>query len=62
MAVALNKLSRWAVEVAMDEFVRIGREAFLQKYHFGPAKEFFVIHPSTGLYALRTSLGAKLRS
>lgn len=48
MAVALNKLSRWAVEAAMDEFVRIGREAFLQKYHFGPAREFFVIHPSTG--------------
>lgn len=33
----------------MDEFVRIGREAFLQKYHFGPAREFFVIHPPTGL-------------
>lgn len=49
MAMALNKLSRWAVEAAMDEFVRIGREAFLQKYHFGPAKEFFVLHPSTGL-------------
>lgn len=49
MAVALNKLSRWAVEAAMDEFVRVGREAFLQKYHFGPAREFFVIHPSTGL-------------
>ncbi|KGM42112.1 hypothetical protein JY96_11150 [Aquabacterium sp. NJ1] len=45
----MNKLSRWAVEAAMDEFVRVGREAFLQKYHFGPAREFFVIHPSTGL-------------
>lgn len=49
MAVALNKLSRWAVEAALEEFVRMGREAFLQKYHFGPAKEFFAIHPGTGL-------------
>lgn len=49
MVMALNKLSRWAVEAALDEFVRIGRDAFLQKYHFGPAKEFFVLHPATGL-------------
>lgn len=49
MAMALNKLSRWAVDAALDEFVRIGRDAFLKKYHFGPAKEFFVIHPHAGV-------------
>lgn len=44
----LNKLSPWAVEAALDEFVRIGRDAFLQKYKFGPAREYFVVHPTSG--------------
>jgi hypothetical protein len=48
MATGLNKLSRWAVEAAMDEFVQIGRESFLLKYKFGPARDFFVLHPATG--------------
>lgn len=48
MAVNLSKLSRWSVEAALDEFVRIGREAFLRKYHFGPARDYFVVHPSNG--------------
>lgn len=48
MAVNLNTLSRWAVEAALDEFVRIGRDAFLRKYHFGPARDYFVQHPATG--------------
>jgi hypothetical protein len=48
VATSLNKLNRWAVEAALDEFVRIGREAFLDKYRFGPARDFFVKHPRTG--------------
>lgn len=48
MAVGLNQLARWAVVAALDEFARIGRDAFLQKYHFGPARDFFVIHPTSG--------------
>lgn len=48
MAVNLNKLSRWAIEAALDEFVRIGRDAFLQKYRFGPARDHFVTHPVSG--------------
>lgn len=41
-------LGRWAIEGAMDEFVRIGRDAFLEKYRFGPARDFFVMHAPTG--------------
>lgn len=48
MAMNLNKLSRWAVEAALDEFVRMGRDAFLQTYRFGPARDYFVVHPKTG--------------
>lgn len=48
MSVNLNKLTRESVEAALDEFVRIGREAFLLKYHFGAARDYFVVHPSTG--------------
>ncbi len=33
---------RSAVEAAMDEFDRIGRDAFLDKYKFGPALRYFV--------------------
>ena len=48
MASDISKLSRWAIEGAMDEFVRIGRDAFLEKYRFGPARDFFVMHEPTG--------------
>lgn len=48
MTASLNKLTRWAVEAALEEFVRIGREAFLEKYRFGFARDFFVRHPVTG--------------
>ena len=48
MAADLSKLGRSAVEAALDEFVRIGRDAFLQKYRFAPAKDYFVVHPSRG--------------
>jgi len=47
VATGLNKLSRWAVDAALDEFVLLGRDAFLQKYRFGPARDFFVIHPTS---------------
>jgi len=47
MAVTLNKLMRWAVEAALDEFVRVGRDAFLQKYRYGPARDYFVLHHVT---------------
>ncbi len=32
----------------MDEFVLIGRDAFLAKYRFGAARDFFVRHLATG--------------
>lgn len=48
MSVNLNKLARWAVEAALDEFTRVGREAFLQKYRYGPARDYFVLHHQTG--------------
>lgn len=48
VANGISKLSRWAVDAAMDEFIRIGRDAFLQKYRFGPARDFFVTHAITG--------------
>lgn len=44
MALNLNKLMRWAVEAALDEFVQTGRDAFLQKYRYGPARDYFVLH------------------
>ena len=47
MTASLNKLTRWAVEAALDEFVRVGRDAFLQKYRFGPARDYLVLHPTT---------------
>jgi MoxR-like ATPase len=34
---------RLAVETALDEFDRIGREAFLAKYNFGPALTYFLV-------------------
>jgi hypothetical protein len=37
-----------AVQRALDEFAGIGREAFLLRYGFGKAKEFFVRNPVTG--------------
>ena len=33
-----------AVLAAMGEFDRIGREAFLSKYGFGPARSYFLVH------------------
>ena len=33
-----------AVRQALAEFDRLGREAFLEKYGFGPARGYFVVH------------------
>lgn len=44
----LQKLSRWAVDAALDEFIQLGRLEFLKKYRFGSAKDYFVRHPLTG--------------
>jgi hypothetical protein len=35
--------SHEAVEAAMDEFDTLGRDAFLEKYNFGPALRYFVM-------------------
>jgi hypothetical protein len=35
--------SREAVERALDEFDKLGREAFLERYGYGYAKTWFVI-------------------
>jgi hypothetical protein len=37
-----------AVEVALDEFVRLGRSAFLERYGYGKSRDFLVKNPSTG--------------
>lgn len=34
---------RQAVEAAMNEFDQIGRDAFLEKYKFGPALRYFIV-------------------
>ncbi|WP_395702222.1 DUF3883 domain-containing protein [Aquabacterium sp.] len=40
-----------AVQAALDEFRRLGREAFLTRYGFGPSRLYFVIDPLTGIQA-----------
>lgn len=43
MPITLNDLtSAQAVHEAMDEFDRLGRDAFLARYGFGHAREYFV--------------------
>lgn len=37
-------ISRDAVLKAIEEFDRLGQEAFLRKYAFGPARSYFLIH------------------
>lgn len=44
----LSSITKLSIERSIAEFVGLGREVFLQKYHFGRAKEFFVIDPLTG--------------
>jgi hypothetical protein len=49
MSNKLSQLDRRSVQLALGEFVRLGRDAFLQKYGFGPAREYFVVDPESGL-------------
>ena len=42
-------LTRHAILAALDEFQRLGREAFLARYGFGEARDYFVVHPVSGL-------------
>jgi 5-methylcytosine-specific restriction protein A len=43
-AVALPKLTVDAVHQAMNEYDRLGPDAFLRKYGFGRAKTYFLVH------------------
>lgn len=49
MATLATLTDRNAVEAALEEFDRVGRFAFLEKYGFGEAKEYFLI-TETGSY------------
>lgn len=49
MTSTLERLSSAvAIQAAVDEFVRIGRSAFLSRYGFGKSREFFVVDRATG--------------
>lgn len=49
MASELSRLrSPAAVQAALDEFGRLGRAAFLEKYGFGKSRDFLVRDPRTG--------------
>jgi hypothetical protein len=51
-----------AVQAALDEFVRIGRDAFLLQYGFKHAREYFVIDPKNGVEAdSKAIVGAAFR-
>lgn len=39
----LSDLTRPSVNAALDEFDRLGREPFLDKYGFGKARGYFVV-------------------
>jgi hypothetical protein len=41
-------MSPAAVQAALDEFVRLGRTAFLQRYGFGKSRDFLVRDPLSG--------------
>lgn len=47
MSSKLALLTRAAVLAALDEFVQIGRTRFLERYGFGRARDYFVLHPAT---------------
>ncbi|WP_416759930.1 DUF3883 domain-containing protein [Roseateles sp. So40a] len=49
MASDLSRIDRRAsVQAALDEFVSLGRAAFLAKYGFGKSRDFLVLDPTTG--------------
>jgi hypothetical protein len=41
----------WAVQAALDEFLSLGQEAFLQRYGFGRASGYVVRDPRSGQWA-----------
>jgi hypothetical protein len=48
-----------AVTAAIDEFERVGRTSFLDKYGFGKSREYMLRDPSTGkLYDSKAIVGA----
>lgn len=49
MASELSRLTRTgAVQLALDEFVSLGRTAFLQRYGFGKSRDYLVKDPRSG--------------
>ena len=49
MAAELSRLrSPTAVQAALDEFARLGRAAFLERYGFGKSRDYLVRNPRTG--------------
>jgi hypothetical protein len=49
MSAELSRLqSPLAVQAALDEFVRLGRTAFLKRYGFGKSRDFLVRDPHSG--------------
>lgn len=49
MSAELSRLrSPAAVQAALDEFARLGRAAFLERYGFGKSRDFLVRDPRTG--------------
>lgn len=48
-----------AIRAAMDEYDRVGRTYFLEKYGFGKAREYMLRDPATGrLYDSKAIVGA----
>jgi 5-methylcytosine-specific restriction protein A len=41
--VAVKDVTRESVLIAMREFDDLGRDRFLERYGFGPAREYFVV-------------------
>jgi hypothetical protein len=57
--VRLTDLSNTAVLAALNEFKELGRTAFLKRYGFGPARDYFVRDPVTdGLADSKAIVGA----
>jgi 5-methylcytosine-specific restriction protein A len=41
---ALADITRRAIVQAIKEFERLGRQAFLERYGFGEARDYFLLH------------------
>jgi hypothetical protein len=51
MALGLNLITAEAVDAALDEFRKLGRDAFLEKYGFGKALDYVVLDPVSRQWA-----------